>query len=319
MDWTDRHCRYFHRLIAPNAKLYTEMIVTGAIIHGDKERLLRFHEKEHPVALQLGGSDPDELAHCAEIGQSYGYDEINLNCGCPSDRVQSGRFGVCLMKEPDHVAKCVQAMNKAASVPVTVKCRIGVDDEDDFDFLDRFIGKSADKGCQTFIVHARKAWLKGLSPKENREVPPLNYERVYAIKEKYPDLRIIINGGIKAVDEIKTHIAQLDGVMIGREAYQNPYVLAEIERKIFGNHAILGREKILQAMTTYAKEELEMYGTPVKRIAKHMTGLFHHQPGAKSWRQVLSTEAFKDGATEDVFKTALNSMKNVRRLQKQAG
>ncbi|MGB0720716.1 MAG: tRNA dihydrouridine(20/20a) synthase DusA, partial [Bdellovibrionales bacterium] len=217
MDWTDRHCRYFHRLIAPHVTLYTEMVTTGALIHGDADRFLRFDQAEHPLALQLGGSDADDLARCAVMGQEAGYDEINLNCGCPSDRVQSGRFGACLMQEPDHVADCIAAMSGAVDIPVTVKCRIGIDRQDNFDFLDRFVGKIADKGCKTFIIHARSAWLKGLSPKENRDIPPLNYDRVHEVKEKYPDLRIILNGGITTLKQVQDNAA-LNGVMIGREA-----------------------------------------------------------------------------------------------------
>ncbi|MGH1399565.1 MAG: tRNA dihydrouridine(20/20a) synthase DusA [Alphaproteobacteria bacterium] len=337
MDWTDRHCRYFHRLIAPHVLLYTEMVTTGALIHGDSERFLRFDECEHPVALQLGGSDPADLAQCAEMGAEAGYDEINLNCGCPSDRVQSGSFGACLMREPATVANCVAAMKAAVDVPVTVKCRIGIDEEDSFEFLDRFVGEIADKGCETFIIHARSAWLKGLSPKENRDVPPLNYARAHEIKAKYPQLRIILNGGIRDIKTIQntksnqstlssdkaqgatrinnTQATQqrssegkgrrLDGAMIGREAYQNPYFLAEIERKIFGNHAILGRDKIARSMIQYIKKQIEAFDTPVKSITRHMMGLYHHQPGAKAWRRALSEIPLMKDADENVIEYAL--------------
>ena len=304
MDWTDRHCRYFHRLISPHAKLYTEMVTTGALIHGDTERFLRFDKAEHPVALQLGGSDPDDLARCAAMGQEVGYDEINLNCGCPSDRVQSGSFGACLMKEPDLVAQCVEAMIKSVDIPVTVKCRIGIDNEESFEFLDRFVGASADKGCETFILHARSAWLKGLSPKENRDVPPLNYERVHEVKEKYPDLRIILNGGITDMSHIED-AQNFDGAMIGREAYSNPYWLADIERKIYGNHDIKGRDKIARAMIPYIEQQMRDYDTPVKSITRHMMGLYHHQPGAKAWRRALSNYPYQDGAGIEVIEKAL--------------
>ena len=304
MDWTDRHCRYFHRLISPNAKLYTEMVTTGALIHGDKERFLRFDAAEHPVALQLGGSEADALARCAEMGAKHGYDEVNLNCGCPSDRVQSGAFGACLMREPDHVANCVAAMTEAVDIPVTVKCRIGIDKEDSFEFLDRFVGSIADKGCKTFIIHARSAWLKGLSPKENRDVPPLNYERVREIKDKYPKLRIILNGGVTEMAQID-EAKGLDGVMIGREAYQNPYWMADIERKVFGNHDILGRDKIARKMIPYIEKQMAEFDTPVKSITRHMMGLYHHQPGAKQWRRALSQYPYDDNAGSEVIEKAL--------------
>lgn len=304
MDWTDRHCRYFHRLIAQHVKLYTEMVTTGALLHGDAERFLRFDEAEHPVALQLGGSDANDLARAAEMGANAGYDEINLNCGCPSDRVQSGSFGACLMLEPDLVADCVAAMKRAVDVPVTVKCRIGIDDEESFEFLDRFVGTIADKGCETFILHARSAWLKGLSPKENRDVPPLNYDRVREIKAKYPHLRIILNGGIADMGGVDA-ARDLDGVMIGREAYQNPYFLAEIERKAFGHHDIQGRDKVARAMISYIKKQMEVFDTPVKSITRHMMGLYHHQPGAKAWRRALSEVPLMNDADERAIEYAL--------------
>ncbi len=308
MDWTDRHCRYFHRLISPNTLLYTEMKTTGALIHGDKDRFLRFHEAA-PVALQLGGSDPSDLALCAKMGEDYGYNEINLNCGCPSDRVQKGKIGAILMEEPDLVAKCVSAMIKAVKIPVTVKCRIGIDERDDFEFLSTFTAKIRDTGCNTLIIHARKAWLSGLSPKENRTKPPINYQRVLDIKSAYPDMAIIMNGEIKTLEQIKTHLEQVEGVMVGREAYQNPYILAEIERKIFGNHTILGREKVAKAMIPYIEKQMKDYGTPVKSITRHMIGLFHHQPGAKAWKQALSTLPHQEGADSSVIEKALSKIK----------
>lgn len=305
MDWTNRHCRYFHRLISPNAKLYTEMVTTGALLHGDAQRFLRFDESEHPVALQLGGSDPDDLARCADMGAKYGYDEINLNCGCPSDRVQSGRFGACLMGEPDHVAASVEAMIKAVDTPVTVKCRLGIDDQDDFTFLDEFVGKSADKGCKTFIIHARKAWLQGLSPKQNREVPPLDYDRVASIKEKYPELRIILNGGITTLQGVKENVQRFDGVMIGREAYSNPYFLAEIEAAVFAGTSMPSRDDIARAMIPYARAQREEFSTPIKSITRHILGLYHHQHGAKAWKRALSTLPYEAGADESVIEEAI--------------
>ena len=307
MDWTTRHCRYFHRLIAPNVKLYTEMVTTGALLNADVDRFLRFDETENPVALQLGGSDADDLAECAKMGADYGYDEINLNCGCPSDRVQNGRFGACLMKEPEHVADCIEAMIKAVNITVTVKCRIGIDEQDDFEFLDTFISRIADKGCETFIIHARKAWLQGLSPKQNREIPPLHYDRVAEIKEKHPALRVVLNGGITEIEHVQDNIERFDGVMIGREAYSNPYFLAEIERKIFGNHETMGRDEVARAMIPYAKAQFEEFGTPVKSITRHILGLYHHQPGAKAWKRTLSTLPYEDGADETVIEKALNA------------
>jgi tRNA-dihydrouridine synthase A len=305
MDWTDRHCRYFHRLISPNAVLYTEMVTTGALLHGDAERFLRFDKAEQPVVLQLGGSDPDDLARCAVMGQEAGYREINLNCGCPSDRVQSGRFGACLMGEPQHVADCMAAMIKAVDIPVTIKCRIGIDEQDSFDFLDRFVGMSVDKGVEHFVIHARKAWLKGLSPKQNREIPPLDYERVAAIKEKYPHIKVTLNGGITSVEQINALSGQFDGFMIGREAYSNPYFLAEIERKLFGNHTVSGRDKIVKAMVSYARQQYELYGTPIKSITRHMLGLYHHQPGAKVWKRYISENAHLEPANTDILLQAL--------------
>lgn len=317
MDWTNRHCRYFHRLISPNAFLYTEMVTTGALIHGDAERFLRFNDTEHPVSLQLGGSDPADLARAAEMGASAGYDEINLNCGCPSDRVQSGAFGACLMKEPTHVADCIGAMINAVDIPVTVKCRIGIDEMDDFEFLDAFVSEIAEKGCETFIIHARKAWLQGLSPKQNREVPVLDYERVAAIKDKYPALNIMLNGGITEIEAVKENAERFDGVMIGREAYSNPFFLAKIEKEYFGTAQISSRDDVARAMIPYAAKQAELYGTPIKSITRHILGLYHNQPGAKAWKQTLSTLPYEKGANESVIEAALGA-KNKAAAQKAA-
>ncbi|MCB1721565.1 MAG: tRNA dihydrouridine(20/20a) synthase DusA [Rhodospirillales bacterium] len=318
MDWTDRHCRYFHRLIAPHVRLYTEMITTGALLHGDRERFLRFDESEHPVALQLGGSEPEDLAYCADIVARSGYDEINLNCGCPSERVQKGAFGACLMKEPDLVSDCVRAMIGAVDIPVSVKCRIGIDEQDDFAFLDRFVSIVANAGCETFIIHARKAWLQGLSPKKNREVPPLDYERVAAIKNKYPELRIILNGGITDTGTILAQCDRLDGVMIGREAYSNPYFLAEIEQAVFGNEPLLNRDEIARKMVHYAQEQADKYGAPIKSITRHILGLYHHQAGAKAWKQALSTLPYEDGAGPEVIEAALEAKNKAVATQRTA-
>lgn len=288
MDWTDRHCRYLHRLLSPHALLYTEMVTTGALIHGDKERFLRFDKSEQPVALQLGGSDPGDLARCAEYGEKAGFDEINLNCGCPSDRVQSGCFGAVLMKDPEHVAKCIKNMSQAVDIPVTVKCRIGVDDIPEEKCLSDFIDRVSQAGCEIFIIHARKAWLHGLSPKENRHIPPLRYKLVEKIKYRYPKLKIILNGGLRTINQIESALKVFDGVMIGRAAYQSPFLLRELENKLFGPRILFGEREIIQAMAEYADAEYQRYGTPVKSVARHMTGLFSGRPGARAWRRELS-------------------------------
>lgn len=307
MDWTDRHCRYFHRLISPNTLLYTEMITTGALLHGDQERFLRTHEAP-PTALQLGGSNPEDLAKCAKIGEEKGYIEINLNCGCPSDRVQKGKIGAILMEEPNLVAQCVEAMQNAVHIPVTVKCRIGIDEQDNFEFLDTFATEIKNVGCKTLIIHARKAWLSGLSPKENRTKPPINYDRAYAIKEKHPEMNIIINGDIHTIEEIQDHLKRFDGVMLGREAYQNPCILGECERNIFENDLSKSRHDIALAMIPYIEQQMKEYGTPVKSITRHMTGLFHKQSGAKKWRQTLSTLPHQEGADASVINEALKGL-----------
>ncbi|MDB5492209.1 MAG: dusA [Micavibrio sp.] len=305
MDWTDRHCRYFLRQISPHVRLYTEMVTTGAILFGDRDRHLRFSGAEHPIALQLGGSDPKALADAAKAGEDYGYDEINLNCGCPSDRVQNGAFGACLMKDPDRVADSVAAMMNAVKIPVTVKCRIGVDDCDDLPFLMNFIDTVKSAGCTMFIIHARKAWLNGLSPKENREIPPLRYDVAAQVKQAHPELRIVLNGGITTCDQIAENRDVFDGVMIGREAYSNPYILARIGQRFF-DHNAPDRHAIALSMIPYAEQQFQAYGTPVKTVARHMMGLFAGQRGGKAWRRFLSTEAFKPEATpSQLFQDAL--------------
>ncbi len=292
MDWTDRHCRVFHRQITRHTWLYTEMVTTGALVYGDVERHLRFSEEEHPVALQLGGSDPADLAKSAKLGQEWGYDEINLNCGCPSERVQKGAFGACLMAEPLLVADCVKAMRDAASIVVTVKHRIGIDRNEDYGFVRDFVGTIADAGCNTFIVHARNAILKGLSPKENREIPPLKYEFAYELKREFPDLEIIINGGIKSDAEIAAHLEQVDGVMMGREAYHNPYAMATYDARFYGDESTpKTRTEVLEAMIPYIQAQLDLYGgrgLKLNSITRHMLGLMAGLPGARSFRQILS-------------------------------
>jgi tRNA-dihydrouridine synthase A len=266
------------------------MVTTGALLHGDRDRHLRFNRAEHPVALQLGGSDPAALAECARMGAEYGYNEINLNCGCPSDRVQSGAFGACLMAEPETVAACVTAMRGAVETPVTVKCRIGIDDCDEVPFLDRFIGTVSDAGCRRFIVHARKAWLKGLSPKENREIPPLRYDIVRKMKDKYPHIQFVLNGGITSVFDVKNHLQAFDGVMIGREAYQNPWLLAALEVEIFGATHVRPRQTVARAMIPYIEAQARQFGTPAKSITRHMLGLYNGLPGARAYRRALSEQ-----------------------------
>jgi tRNA-dihydrouridine synthase A len=292
MDWTDRHCRVFHRQITRHAWLYTEMVTTGALVYGDVERHLRFDEVEHPIALQLGGSDPVDLAKSAKLGEQWGYDEINLNCGCPSERVQKGAFGACLMREPVLVADCVKAMRDAVSIDVTVKHRIGIDHDEDYGFVRDFIGTIAGAGCRTFIVHARNAVLKGLSPKENREIPPLRYAVAYELKREFPDLEIIVNGGIKTDDEIAEHLRHVDGVMIGREAYHNPYMMADWDARFYGDAApVKSRDDVLAAMIPYIRAQLEQYGPLGMRlnsVTRHMLGLMAGLPGARAYRQLLS-------------------------------
>lgn len=304
MDYTDRHDRYFLRLIAPEVILYTEMITTHALMHGDPDYLLSFHQKEHPIVLQLGGSDPSALSTCAKMGESRGYDEINLNVGCPSPRVSSGRFGACLMLEPDLVAESVAAMKSAVKIPITVKCRIGVDHQDHYSQLQAFIEKVSKAGCSHFIIHARKAWLKGLSPKQNREVPPLQYDVVYQIKRDFPDLTITINGGVKTIEAVQSHLTHLDGVMIGRQAYANPYFLSSISRECFQNGATLLRSEVVEAMLPYIDEELHQ-GTRLSAMARHLLGLFHGERGANAYRRYLSEHMHRPHAGVEVIRHAL--------------
>jgi tRNA-dihydrouridine synthase A len=304
MEWTDRHCRYFLRLISRRTFLYTEMVTVEAILRGNRERLLKFHPDEHPLALQVGGSDPHGLAEAARIGGELGYDEINLNVGCPSDRVQAGRFGACLMAEPDLVAECIAAMAAKARVPVTVKCRIGIDDQDAEESLDRFINVVAEGGCPTFILHARKAWLEGLSPKENRDVPPIDYGRVYRVKARRPDLTIIVNGGIGSLDEAVAHLTHVDGVMLGRAAYQDPYLLAGVDKTVFGSmETVPSRLDVLERFMPYVEGELAR-GVRLNQMTRHILGLFHGQPRARAFRRVLAETAHLDGAGMDVLKAA---------------
>ena len=294
MDWTDRHCRYFHRLLTHHALLYTEMVTTGALVHGDVERHLRFNAEERAVALQLGGSEPSDLAHCAKLGEEWGYGEINLNCGCPSERVQRGTFGACLMAEPALVADCVKAMVDVVSVPVTVKHRIGIDKNECYEFVRDFVGAVSEAGCSTFVVHARNAWLKGLSPKENREVPPLRYELVHRLKREFPGLTIAINGGFTNSEQVDAQLLQLDGVMVGREAYHNPWWLTSWDETFFGESAnSLTREDIEAQMCNYMAREFVAHGTPWSAIARHMLGLRHGLPGSRRWRQVWSDHRLK--------------------------
>jgi tRNA-dihydrouridine synthase A len=319
MDWTDRHCRYFLRLLAPRTLLYTEMVTTGAILFGDRERFLRFDPAEHPVALQLGGADQDQLARCAETGAARGYDEINLNVGCPSDRVQNARFGACLMAEPELVAACVRAMRAAVEVPVTVKTRIGIDDRDSYEFLHRFVAAIAGAGCRTVILHARKAWLSGLSPKENRELPPLRYETVHRIKTDFPELEVIANGGIRTLDQARAQLAAVDGVMIGREAYQNPYALAEWERALLGSAAPApSRAEIIERLLPYVERE-RAEGTPLAAITRHSLGLFNGMPGARAWRRQLSEAPRHPGAGPEVIVAALDHVAEGQNRREPAG
>ena len=304
MEWTDRHCRYFLRLISRRSFLYTEMVTADAVLYGDRNRVLGFSPEERPVGLQLGGSDPETLAAASRIGADYGYDEINLNIGCPSDRVQSGRFGACLMAEPDLVAECVAAMGEAAALPITVKCRIGIDDQDAEAGLDRFIDAVADAGVRTFIVHARKAWLKGLSPKENRDVPPLDYDRVFRLKTRRPELEIVLNGGIGSLAEAEAHLPHVDGAMLGRAAYADPYLLAEVDAALFGsNETPPSRLDVLDRFVPYVEAELAR-GARLNQMTRHILGLFHGQKRARAFRRHLAENAHLDGAGIDVLLAA---------------
>lgn len=307
LDWTDRHCRYFHRLLSQRALLYTEMVTTGALIYGDVARHLQFDAAEHPLALQLGGSDPHELAQAAKLGQQWGYDEINLNCGCPSERVQRGAFGACLMAEPQLVADGVKAMRDAVSLPVTVKHRIGIDTEDSYAFVRDFVGQVSEAGCMSFIVHARNAWLKGLSPKENREIPPLRYERVYQLKKDFPHLHIGINGGIRCDEQVASCLQHVDSVMVGREAYHNPWWLSTWDTRHMGAQAsglALSREAVELAMVDYMRQQQREHGVGWASIARHMLGLRHGLPGARRWRQVWSDHKLKHCDPAEVMSLA---------------
>jgi tRNA-dihydrouridine synthase A len=307
MDWTDRHCRYFMRLLSPSAYLYTEMVTAAAIVHGDADRFLRFNEEEHPLALQLGGSDPGWMAEATAKAAAYRYDEININVGCPSDRVQSGQFGACLMASPDVVAECVVAMRKETDIPVTVKSRIGIDDRDDYAFLRSFIEPVAAAGCRRFVIHARTAILEGLSPKENRSVPPLNYERVYQVKRDFPELEIIINGGLASIEQVDAVLGHVDGVMIGRQAYHQPYFLAELEQHFSTGWVMPSREAVVEKMAPYVDRQVAD-GASLNSISRHMLGLFAGQPGARAWRRYISEHAHRDGAGSEVLINALNAM-----------
>ncbi len=310
MDWTDRHCRYFHRLLAPSALLYTEMVTTGAILHGDRDRLLEFNVAEQPLALQLGGSDPAELAQCARIAAARGYAEINLNVGCPSDRVQKGRFGACLMRQPGLVRDGVAAMLDAVEIPVTVKTRLGVDELDSYAYFSDFIHCVAASGCRIFAVHARKAWLSGLSPRENRDVPALRYDWVYRLKRENPQLTLVLNGGVTTVAQVLEHLASVDGVMLGRAAYHNPWMLSACEQALSGVAGVPDRAGAVHAMTRYARLQMEQ-GVAVKHISRHLLGLFQGLPGARTWRRFLTEHAPVDEFDDQLFCKAMEQMQAV--------
>ena len=307
MDWTDRHCRFFLRLLSPGAMLYTEMVTAAAIVHGDADRFLRYNAEEHPIALQLGGSEPEWMAQATAMAAKFGYDEININVGCPSDRVQSGQFGACLMARPDIVADCFQAMQSETDIPITVKSRIGIDDRDDEEFLRTFVTTLVDAGCKKFIVHARIAILEGLSPKENRTVPPLDYERVYRLKRDFPELEIVINGGLTQIGHVDAVLQQVDGAMIGRQAYHQPYFLAELERHFDAAKGVPSREDVVEQMLPYIDRQLAN-GVPLNSISRHMLGLFAGQPGARAWRRYISEHAHREGAGSEILVNALNAM-----------
>jgi tRNA-dihydrouridine synthase A len=307
MDWTDRHCRYFMRLLSPSTFLYTEMVTAAAIHHGDADRFLRFDETEHPVALQLGGSNPEWMASASKTASAYGYDEININVGCPSDKVQSGQFGACLMAQPDIVAECYRAMREATDIPITVKTRIGIDDKDSYEFLADFVGQLVTAGCTKFVVHARIAILDGLSPKENRTVPPLNYDRVFRLKRDFPDLEIHINGGLSNLVQVDDVLQHLDGAMLGRQAYHQPYFLAELEQHFNPAATLPDRRDIVENMLPYIDSSVAD-GVPLNRISRHMLGLYAGQPGARAWRRYISEHAHRDGAGSEVLINALNAM-----------
>ena len=308
LDWTDRHCRYFHRLLTKQALLYTEMVTTGALLNGDVERHLRFNAFEQPVALQLGGSEPKEMAECARLAEDYGYAEVNINVGCPSERVQKGAFGACLMAEPHLIADCVAAMQAAVNMPVTVKNRIGIDEQQERDSLFNFVETVAQAGCQTFIVHARKAWLKGLSPKENREIPPLNYALVYELKQAFPQLEIIINGGITTLEQCQHHLQWVDGVMVGREAYHNPWLLAQVDSQLYAAPDSFNQRKaVIDAFIPYVEQQLSQGGT-LAPMSKPILGLFQGIAGARYWRRYISENAFKPNADAKILLQAMQKI-----------
>lgn len=311
MEWTDRHYRYLARLMTRHTRLYTEMITSAALVHGDRERFLQFDRSEQPIALQLGGSNPKEMAQAAKFGESAGYNEININVGCPSDRVQAGKFGVCLMREAALVGNCVEYMRESVDIPVTVKCRIGVDHDDSYEFFTDFIAAVHKQGCDTFIIHARKAWLKGLNPKQNREIPELDYERVYQLKRDYPQLNIVINGGIQTVEEIQQHLKQVDGVMLGRQAYKHPQSLLSLDKKIFNDHAndALNIEQVISDYAKYIEKNMQD-GVPFKSMTKHILNLFQSVPGAKQWRRYLSENMHKPEAGIHTLFAALEKVQN---------
>ncbi len=311
MEWSDTHCRSFWRLLTKKAVLYSEMVTTGALIHGDRKRFLDFNACEHPLALQLGGSEPNALAECAKIAEDWGYDEVNLNCGCPSDRVQNNMIGACLMAEPNLVAECISAMQNAVKIPVTIKHRIGIDDMDDYQGMANFVETVAKTGCKTFIVHARKAWLKGLSPKENREIPPLKYENVIQLKREHPELEIIINGGITTLEQSLHLLNDVDGVMLGREIYHNPYLLAEVDQRIYGvSSPVISREEVIEQFMDYAEQQLRL-GTRLNYITRHILGLYYGLPGARRFRRVISEQAHKPNARIDVIKAAIVALNEI--------
>ena len=315
MDWTDRHCRYFYRLLSKNTQLYTEMITSKAILRGDKNRLLDFNASEHPLTLQLGGSDPKEMAECAQIAQKWGYDEVNINVGCPSDRVHSGSFGACLMKEPDLVAACVESMIEKCDIPVTVKSRIGIDDMESYDELSDFVSRINSKGCKHFIIHARKAWLQGLSPKENRTIPPLNYPWVYELKKDFPQIQITINGGITSCLEIKSHLDYVDGVMLGRAVYNNPFLLSEVDSDIFSEKKNpINREQILKIYMVYMTEQLKI-GVPIRSMTRHILGLYHGETNAKLFRRLLSGKVVEFNHLNEWLDFKINSLTDNKSTQ----
>lgn len=311
MEWSTSDCRTFWRLLTKKAVLYSEMVTTGALLHGDKKRFLDYNACEHPLSLQLGGSNPKDLAECSKIAEDWGYDEVNLNCGCPSDRVQNGMIGACLMAEPDLVADCIAAMQAAVKIPVTVKHRIGIDDMEDYEGLANFVTPIAATGCNTFIVHARKAWLKGLSPKENREIPPLQYDKVIQLKQDFPHLEIIINGGITTLEQSKHLLKEVDGVMLGREAYANPYLLAEVDQQIYGeSRPVISREEVMEAFIEYCAEQLSK-GTRLNHLTRHILGLYQGMPGARHFRRVLSERAHKPGVGVEIIRQAMDALNEV--------